>query len=71
MLKAMNSRISGITTYIGLYPSRLIMIGYTCSGGGLAIIKSNMMAREKLCNNSATVKIIRPSVKLDLIFLYI
>jgi len=35
------------------------------------MINSNMMAREKLCNNSANVKIIRQSVKLDLILLYI
>lgn len=35
------------------------------------MINNNIMAREKLCNKSATVKIIRPSVKLDLIFLYI
>jgi hypothetical protein len=33
------------------------------------MINNNMIAREKLCNNSATVKIIRPRVKLDLIFL--
>ncbi|MCX9076756.1 MAG: hypothetical protein OIN84_02135 [Candidatus Methanoperedens sp.] len=46
-------------------------MGYTCSGGGLFIIKSSMIAREKLCNNSATVNIIIPRVKLDLILLYI
>jgi hypothetical protein len=49
----------------------LIIIGYTCWGGGLAIISSSIIAREKLCNKSATVKIIRPRVKLDLILLYI
>ena len=35
------------------------------------MINNNMMALEKLCNNSATVKIIRPRVKLDFILLYI
>ena len=67
ILNAINSSASGITTYIGLYPSRLIIIGYTCGGGGLAIISSSMIARETLCSRSATVKIIRPRVKLDLI----
>ncbi len=71
MLSAMNSSASGITTYAGLYPSRFIIRGYTCTGGGLAIIKSSRMARERLCSRSAMVKTMRPSVKLDLILLYI
>lgn len=68
MLNAMNSSASGITTYIGLYPSRLTIRGYTCTGGGFAIIKSSKTARERLWSRSARVKIMRPSVKLDLIF---
>ncbi len=35
------------------------------------MIRSNRTAREMLCNRSAIVKMIRPSVKFDLIFLYI
>jgi len=35
------------------------------------MIRSSMIAREKLCNKSAIVKIIRPRVKLDFILLYI
>jgi hypothetical protein len=71
ILKATNSSASGITTYIGLYPNRLIIIGYTCCGGGDAMISNSNIARDKLCNRSAIVNIISPSVKLDLILLYI
>ncbi|MCZ7358395.1 MAG: hypothetical protein O8C65_15865 [Candidatus Methanoperedens sp.] len=65
----MNSSASGITTYTGLYPRRFTIIGYTCGGGGLPIIKSKRIAREKLWSRSAMVKIISPRVKLDLILL--
>ncbi len=71
MLSAINSTASGITTYIGLYPSRFTIIGYTDCGGGLAIIKSSRTARERLWSKSAIVKMIRPRVKLDLILRYI
>jgi len=71
ILSAMNSSTSGITTYTGLYPRRLTIIGHTLGGGGLAIIRSSRMALEKLCIRSATVNMIRPSVKFDEIFLYI
>ncbi|MDD5472733.1 MAG: hypothetical protein PHU34_01155 [Candidatus Methanoperedens sp.] len=67
----MNSSTSGITTYTGLYPNRLTIIGYIAGGGGFAIISNKRTAREMLCNRSAIVKIIRPRVKLDLILLYI
>ena len=71
MLNAINSSASGMTTYIGLYPNKLIINGYTCCGGGFAMIKSSKTARERLWSRSARVKMIRPSVKLDLIFRYI
>ncbi len=35
------------------------------------MISNSRIARDKLCNRSATVNIISPSVKLDLILLYI
>jgi hypothetical protein len=71
MLRAINSRASGITTYKGLYPSRLTINGYTDTGGGFAMINRSRTAREMVCRRSARVNIIRPSVKLDLIFPYI
>jgi len=48
ILNATNSSASGITTYIGLYPNKLIIIGYTCCGGGDAMISNKRIAREKL-----------------------
>jgi hypothetical protein len=48
ILNAINSSASGITTYIGLYPNKLIIIGYTCCGGGDAMISNSRIAREKL-----------------------
>jgi hypothetical protein len=69
ILNAMNSSASGITTYSGLYPNRLTIMGHTCGGGGLPIISSKRTALEKLCSRSARVKIMSPSVKFDLIFL--
>ena len=71
MLSAMNSSASGIITYSGLYPNRLTIMGHTVGGGGFAIISSNRTTLEKLCSRSARVKIMSPSVKFDLIFLYI
>jgi len=54
-----------------LYPNRLTIIGYTVGGGGLAIISNSITALERLWRSSAIVKIMRPRVKLDFIFLYI
>jgi hypothetical protein len=48
ILSAINSSASGITTYIGLYPNKLIIMGYTCCGGGDAMISNSRIAREKL-----------------------
>ncbi len=48
ILNATNSSASGITTYMGLYPNKLIIIGYTCCGGGDAMISNKRIAREKL-----------------------
>jgi hypothetical protein len=71
MLNEMNWIASGITTYNGLYPRRLTIIGHTCGGGGLPIMSSKRIAREKLCSRRAIVKMMSPRVKLDEIFLYI
>lgn len=71
MLNAINSSASGITTYIGSYPNHCTINGHAGGGGGFAMTSSRSTALEKLWSRSAIVKMIRPRVKLDVIFRYI